>query len=415
MQSVEIVAVGTELLLGQLVDTNTPFIARNLADTGVDVYRTHAVGDNRARIAETIAGALDRGAGVITTGGLGPTVDDLTKEAVCDALGLECERHQPSVERMKAIFATFGRPMRENNLKQADLPRGCIVLENVNGTAPGFIVDARGRKFVACLPGVPHEMRAMLVERLLPQLRERFGAEAHIVTRVLRVTGLGESEIDHRIEDLFRAGDNPKVAVLAHLGTCDVKIMAKAGTVALAEALIAPLESDVRERLRGHVYGSGDETLAGAVLSALRDRRWTLATAESCTGGRVAAAIASVPGASESFAGGVVAYADAAKIAILGVDERTIADRGAVSEETAMAMASGARRRFGADVAVAATGVAGPSGGSEERPVGLVWLAIEWPGGIRATSFAFPGDREAIQFRATQASLSLLWSLLRVG
>lgn len=415
MPNVEIIAVGTELLLGQLVDTNTPFIARHLADVGVDVYATQAVGDNRARIGAAIATALSRSDGVVMTGGLGPTVDDLTKEAVCDALGVPCDRDAASVERMRAVFAKFDRPMRENNVKQADLPRGSAVLVNENGTAPGFLAEAPDGKFVACLPGVPHEMRAMLVEQLLPKVRERLRATERIVTRVLRVARLGESEIDHRIGDLLRSGENPKVALLAHVGTCDVKIMAKTRDDAAAQALIAPLEREIRKRLAGHVYGSGTDTLASAVLDALRDRGWTLAAAESCTGGRIAAAITAVPGASAHFNGGVVAYADTAKSAILDVREETIASFGAVSEETAAAMANGARRRFDADVAIATTGVAGPSGGSREKPVGLVWLAIEWPEGARATALTFPGDRETIQARATQASLTLLWSALHLG
>jgi nicotinamide-nucleotide amidase len=413
MASVEIIAVGTELLLGQLADTNTPFIAQHLADVGIDVFATHAIGDNRVRIGAAVSAALARADGVVTSGGLGPTVDDLTKEAVCDALGVDCVRDRATIARMEAFFASIGRPMRENNRKQADLPRGAIVLENANGTAPGFIVDTKEGKFVASLPGVPHEMRAMLVERLLPLLRDRFGGEERIVTRVLRVSGLGESEIDHRIGDLFRASENPKIAVLAHLGRCDVKIMAKAKDDAAAESMIGPLESVIRERLRGRVFGTGDATLASAVLEQLRSRGWMLALAESCTGGRVAAEITAVPGASQNFSGGIVAYADEAKHAVLDVDSAVIAQHGAVSEETARAMVAGARARFGADVALSVTGIAGPTGGTAEKPVGLVWFAAESPLEARALSRTFPGDREAIQRRATQAALDLLFRMLR--
>jgi nicotinamide-nucleotide amidase len=413
MASVEIIAVGTELLLGQLADTNTPFIAQHLADVGIDVFATHAIGDNRVRIGAAVSAALARADGVVTSGGLGPTVDDLTKEAVCDALGVDYVRDRATIARMEAFFASIGRPMRENNRKQADLPRGAIVLENANGTAPGFIVDTKEGKFVASLPGVPHEMRAMLVERLLPLLRDRFGGEERIVTRVLRVSGLGESEIDHRIGALFRASENPKIAVLAHLGRCDVKIMAKAKDDAAAESMIGPLESVIRERLRGRVFGTGDATLASAVLEQLRSRGWMLALAESCTGGRVAAEITAVPGASQNFSGGIVAYADEAKHAVLDVDSAVIAQHGAVSEETARAMVAGARARFGADVALSVTGIAGPTGGTAEKPVGLVWFAAESPLEARALSRTFPGDREAIQRRATQAALDLLFRMLR--
>jgi nicotinamide-nucleotide amidase len=412
MPHVEIVAVGTELLLGQLVDTNTPFIAQQLADCGIDVYAAHAVGDNRARIAATLAAALSRADGVITSGGLGPTIDDLTKEGVCDAIGLECERHEPTIARMEAFFASIGRPMRENNRKQADLPRGATVLENKNGTAPGFVVENADGKFVASLPGVPHEMRAMLREQLMPILRKRLGGRERIVTRVLRVTGLGESEIDHRIGDLFRASENPKIAVLAHVGSCDVKIMAKARSDEAAQAAIAPLEREIRGRLRGHVFGMADASLAQCVLKLLGERGWTLATAESCTGGRIAAEVTAVPGASERFLGGVVAYADRTKIALLNVDEKIIAEHGAVSEEAARAMAVGARERFSADLTIATTGIAGPSGGSAEKPVGLVWFAAISPDEQRAIALRLPGDRASIQARATQAALSLLFTML---
>ena len=412
MPSVEIVAIGTELLLGQLVDTNTPFIAQHLAEAGIDVYATHAVGDNRERIAAAIVAGLERADGVVTSGGLGPTVDDLTKEAVCDALGVQAERHAPTIARMEAFFVSIGRPMRENNRKQADLPRGSTVLENERGTAPGFIASRAGGKFVACLPGVPHEMKAMLVEQLLPKLRERFGDFEGIVTRVLHVTGLGESEIDHRIDDLFRTGENPKVAVLAHVGWCDVKIMAKMRSESAARALIAPVEAEIASRLRGHVFGADAESLPERILALLRERGWRLALAESCTGGRVAAALTAIAGASQSFAGGIVAYENAAKIAQLGVDAKVVGEYGAVSEETAIAMARGARERFVCEVGLSTTGVAGPSGGSVEKPIGLVWLAVQAPSGERSISVNFPGAREDIQQRATQAALSLLWGIL---
>lgn len=413
MPRVEIIAVGTELLLGQLVDTNSPFIATRLAQAGIDVYATHTVGDNRARIAAAIDASLSRAEGVVTSGGLGPTVDDLTKEAVCDALELRCVPHAPTLARMEAFFASIGRPMRENNRKQADIPVGSVVLENARGTAPGFIAVRADGKFVACVPGVPHEMRPMLDEHLIPYLRERYGSLPGIVTRVLHVTGLGESEIDHRIDDLFRSAENPKIAILAHAGSCDVKIMAKAPVREQADAMIAPLEEELRARLRGHVFGADGETLAERVLALLRERGWRLATAESCTGGRIAAALTAVAGASDVFAGGVVAYENAAKIALLGVDRATLAAHGAVSEEAALAMARGARERFSAVAALAATGVAGPLGGSDEKPAGLVWLALVTPGGERSVRLQLPGGREEVQARAAQASLSLLWGIMQ--
>ncbi|MHB8177358.1 MAG: competence/damage-inducible protein A [Vulcanimicrobiaceae bacterium] len=413
MSNVELIAVGTELLLGQLVDTNTAFIAAQLAQVGIDVYATHAVGDNRGRIARAISDAWQRSDGVILTGGLGPTVDDLTKEAICDALGVAAEFHEPSLQTMEAMFAALGRPMRENNRRQAYLPQGSTALPNPHGTAPGVLAFRGDGKFVAALPGVPGEMRPMLLEQLLPRLRQRFALEQMIVTRVLHTVNLGESEIDHRIVDLFERGENPKIAVLAHDALCDVKIMAKAGCAAAAQALIADVEPVLSERLKGFVYGVDEMTLEGAVHKALRQLGSTLAVAESCTGGRIAAALTAVPGASRSFVGAVVAYDNAVKESLLDVDADLLAREGAVSEATVRAMALGVRRRLGSDVGLATTGVAGPDGGTSSKPVGLVWLGLALPGGrVETRELHIPGDRARVASRATIAALGLAWKQL---
>ena len=413
MPSVELLSVGTELLLGQLVDTNSAYIARSLADCGIDVYATHAVGDNRARIAAAMRAALERADGLITTGGLGPTIDDLTKEAVCDALGCDTELHEASLRDMEEHFRRVGRVMQENNRKQAQVPRGAIVLPNDNGTAPGFIALRADGKFIASMPGVPREMKPMLHDQLLPWLRERFGVTDAISTRVLHTISIAESEIDHRIDDLFRTLENPKIAVLAHDYRCDVKIMAKAPSQERAAALIAPVEAKVQERLSGHVYARDDVTLAGALHQLLQGAGQTIAVAESCTGGSIAAELTSVSGSSKSFMGGVVAYDNSVKQNILGVQAGTLERFGAVSEETAMEMAQGVRARLGSDIGMATTGIAGPSGGSPEKPVGLVWLALANAGGARAIRLNFAGDRAAIQRRATVAALGYLWRFLQ--
>lgn len=409
---VELVAVGTELLLGQLTDTNTVFVAQSLASAGIDVYGTHTVGDNRTRIVGAMRAALERVDGVITTGGLGPTVDDLTKEAVADALGLDLELHEPSLRQMQDFFAHIGREMRENNRKQAYVPRGSLVLENPRGTAPGFVAFGSGGKFIACMPGVPREMRPMLTERLIPFLRERYTITDAIYTRVLHTVNVGESEIDHRIDDLFRAGENPKIAVLAHEGLCDVKIMAKAHSPEEAETLLAPVEAQVRERLAEFIFGADRTSLEGAIHALLQANGKTIAAAESCTGGRIAAALTAVPGSSRSFLGGVVAYDNAVKIAELGVSEGTLERFGAVSEATATEMASGARARLGTSYAIATTGIAGPDGGTAEKPVGLVWFATDAEGEVHTYHFNFRGDRDAVQRRATVMALGLVWRLL---
>ncbi|MBV8725824.1 MAG: CinA family nicotinamide mononucleotide deamidase-related protein, partial [Candidatus Eremiobacteraeota bacterium] len=289
MASVELVAVGTELLLGQLVDTNTAFIAQRLSEAGIDVRATHAVGDNRERIAALLSEILARADGAITTGGLGPTIDDLTKEAVCDALELDVELYEPALEQRERTFAALGRQMRSNNRKQAELPRGSLPLRNPNGTAPGFVAFSRDGKFVACVPGVPREMKPMIVDRLLPYLRERLQARETIVTFVLHTIGLSESEVDHRIDQLFRSSENPKIAVLAQSYRVDVKVMAKAASVTAAHELIAPLRREIESRLSGFIFGSNDASPASAVERLLEKRNLTLAVAESCTGGRIAA------------------------------------------------------------------------------------------------------------------------------
>lgn len=414
MPSVELIAIGTELLLGQLVDTNTPYIAGKLAEAGVDVFATRTVGDNRDRIAAAIRASLERADGVITTGGLGPTVDDVTKEAVCDALGLKAELDEPSLRNIEAVFAKSGRHMRENNRKQAYLPRAAVALTNAQGTAPGFVVETNGR-FVASMPGVPREMKPMLAGGLLPWLHERFNLTQHIRTRTLHTIDIAESEVDHRIADLFASLENPKIAVLAHQFRCDVKIMAKASSEEEAIALIAPVEHELLQRLDGHVYGVDEQTLAGAIHVLLQQTHRTIAVAESCTGGAVAAALTSVPGSSKSFAGGVVAYANAVKTQLLGVREETLAKFGAVSEEAAVQMAVGIRERLGTSLGLASTGVAGPEGGTPEKPIGLVWLALAEHSGARAVRLALAGDRHAIQDRATTAALSLTWKTLAAG
>jgi nicotinamide-nucleotide amidase len=412
MPCVEILAVGTELLLGQLVDTNSGRIACALAENGIDVYGTQAVGDNRERIAAAMQTALDRADGVITSGGLGPTIDDLTKEAACDVLAVDTELHEPSLREMEAVFKRLGRVMQENNRKQADVPRGSTVMPNEHGTAPGFIAVRADGKFIASMPGVPREMKPMLHAQLIPWLRSRFDVKDAIYTRVLHTINIAESEIDHRIDELFRSLANPKIAILAHDYRCRVKIMAKAASQAQARELIAPVEEEVLRRLEGHVYAFDDQTLPGAIHALLQRDGSTIAIAESCTGGSIAAELTSVSGSSNSFTGGIVAYDNTVKQQILGVNAGTLERFGAVSEETAGEMARGVRSHLHTTWGLATTGIAGPSGGSPEKPVGLVWLALANEAETRCARLHLIGDRAAIQRRATVAALALLWKTL---
>jgi nicotinamide-nucleotide amidase len=408
--SVEIVTIGTELLLGQSVDTNSVFIAQELAAHGVDVFAKHSVGDNPQRLAAMLEGALERADGAVTTGGLGPTVDDITKEAVARTVGSELVLHEPSVRAIEARFARSGRTMTENNRRQAMFPRDSIVLENPNGTAPGFIALRSDGKFIACMPGVPSEMKAMLVQRLLPWLVERLGVRGGIVTRTLHTTGVSESELDERINDLFRSLENPKIAMLARrwMGV-DVKIMAKAQDPASASALIAPVEEALRARIGAAIYGTDEETLESAIVRLLSARGRTLATAESVTGGGIADALVGVPGASTCFRGAVVAYDNTVKTEVLGVDAALLAEHGAVSEEVAVAMARGASALLHADIALATTGIAGPTGASATKPVGLVWFALSAEGEITTQRAVFAGDRADVRQRAVVTALSSLW------
>jgi nicotinamide-nucleotide amidase len=403
------VTIGTEILLGHLIDTNSAFVAQVLADHGVDVFAKHSVGDNAERLTAMLEGVLARADGAITTGGLGPTVDDLTKDAVARVVGKPLVLHEPSLHAMEARFRQFGRPMSENNRRQAYLPEGCVVLENPHGTAPGFVALRDDGKFVACMPGVPREMRAMHVEKLVPWLVARFDLREAIYTRTLHTVGIGESDLDRRVEDLFRTLENPKIAMLAHGGRVDVKVMAKATSAQEAEALIAPVAAELRRRIGSGYFGEDETTLPGAIVAELKRRGLTLGTAESCTGGQVADWIVSVAGASAVFRGGIVAYDNALKRSLLQVDEGTLSRFGAVSEETAAEMARGACARLGTDVAIATTGIAGPEGGTPEKPVGLVWFALAANGEVETRRATFPGNRTEIRERATIAALGMLW------
>ncbi len=412
MASVEIVTIGTEILLGQMIDTNSAHIARVLADSGVDVFAKHSVGDNASRLEAMLREVMDRADGAITTGGLGPTVDDLTKDAVAAAVGTTLELHEPSVLAIEARFAALGRsgPIADNNRRQAILPKGCFVLENPHGTAPGFIALRDDGKFVACMPGVPREMKPMLAERLVPWLAQRYALRDAIFTRTLHTVGIPESDLDSRIEPLFRSLENPKIAMLAHEFKVDVKIMAKARDRAAADALIAPIEAELREKIGVGIFGVDAESLESALLTRLAERGLTLGTAESITGGGIADALVRVPGASAVLRGGIVAYDNAVKTALLGVDEALLREHGAVSEEVALAMARGACARIGTDLAISTTGIAGPSGATEGKPVGLVYIAIAAASGEASVRrVTLPGGRDDVRRRSVVLALNMLW------
>ena len=400
----EIISVGTELLLGEIVDTNAVFLSQELAALGIELYHRTTVGDNAQRLKQAITEALDRVDLVITSGGLGPTTDDLTKETVAEALGLALVLDRASLESIEGYFARTGRRMTENNYKQALIPEGGEALPNAKGTAPGVSVR-KGGKWVICLPGPPRELRPMFRDYVRPQLEAK--SRGVIRSRVLRLCGIGESVLVEEIADLLSNQTNPTLAPLASAGEVRLRITASAETVAEAETAIADLEYKLRARLGQAIYGVDDDTLESIVVGLLKQCGETLAAAESCTGGLLTSRITDVPGASAVFDRGVVAYSNRSKEELLGIPAAVIERAGAVSTEVATLMAQGVRSRTGSDWGIGITGIAGPGGGTAEKPVGLVYYALVGPGVSLVREARFNGDRQQIKRRTTQAVLDL--------
>ncbi|HEX2049735.1 MAG TPA: competence/damage-inducible protein A [Actinomycetota bacterium] len=394
------VGVGTELLLGQIANTNAQHISSALASIGVDVYYHSVVGDNLERVAGVLRTALARSDTVVVTGGLGPTPDDLTRDAVAHVLGVPLVRDPGEVARLRAFFEARGRTFPSGNERQADFPRGAVPIA-AEGTAPGFVVEHDGAVLFA-LPGVPWEMRAMLDGTVLPELRRRAG-DAVTLSREVLVVGLGESHVHERIAELDEAQSNPTIAYLASAGRVRVRITAKARTERDARDLIAPVEADVRARLAPWALEGGSSP-AEALGAALRARGLTIAVAESLTGGLLASEIVDVPGASDYFRGGVVAYADDAKRDVVGVDAELLRRAGAVSDEAARALAAGAARAFGADLGVSTTGVAGP-GPHDGVAAGTVYVGTSLGGRAEARRVHGYGDRANVRAVAVTFAL----------
>ncbi|MCB9395338.1 MAG: competence/damage-inducible protein A [Acidimicrobiaceae bacterium] len=406
----DVVAVGTELLLGQIVDTNSSFIGEQLAANGIDSLLQVKVGDNLARIETVLRRALADADAVIMCGGLGPTHDDLTREAISAVMGAPLQFDAAVADTIRQLFAARNRTMAENNLRQALVPEGAAVIPQTRGTAPGLIcpvVIDGVTKVVYAVPGVPHEMKDMLARAVLPDLRRRSGDPSVIVSRTLRTWGESESGLNERLDpviaDLELAG-TPTLAFLASgWDGIKVRLTAKAPTAADADALLAPVEARIREILGSQVFGVDDDTMERVVLQLLRERGWTLGLAESVTGGLVAGRITEVPGASEVFVGSVVSYASEVKFDVLGVDRGPV-----VSEQAAVQMAVGARRVLHADVALALTGVAGPTE-QDGMPVGTLCVAVALPDG-RATAHTLrmPGLRDQMRQMSVITALDLL-------
>lgn len=401
----EIVSVGTELLMGQIVNTDAQFIASHLAPLGYRALYQVTVGDNPARLAGVVQSALARADVLLFTGGLGPTDDDLTKETVAQALGLEMAVVPEEEARLRAYFASRGKEMTPNNLKQARFPTGSIILPNPNGTAPGCIMEADGKAAIL-MPGPPRELYPMFRDHVLPYLEKRSGVRLH--SRELRIFGMGESEVTYRLRDLIAAQTNPTIAPYVKTSEVTLRVTAQCQDDAEGERLVAPVIDAILARLGSIVYSTNGESLPALCVRLLLRQGATLAVAESCTGGMLASSIVDIPGCSACFLEGAVTYANGAKVRRLGVSEGTLATDGAVSLACAQQMAEGLRAAAGTTYALATTGIAGPDGGTPEKPVGLVYVALAGPSRTEVRKLLLSGDRARIRTAATLHALDLL-------
>lgn len=401
----ELIAVGTEILLGDIVNTDAQVISQGLSELGFNVFYQTVVGDNPDRLRHVIETARDRADIIITTGGLGPTLDDLTKETLAAVFGKQMELHEPSLARIRGFFESINREMTKNNEKQAWLPAGCTVFVNEWGTAPGCAFEAGG-KHVLMLPGPPRECEPMWTQCAMPYLYPLAGG--CIVSRNVRVIGLGESAMEDRLHDLMERMENPTIAPYAKVSECFARITAKADTPEQAEALLAPAVQQVCDMLGDDVYGVDVDSLEQVVGDGLRARGMTLAVAESCTGGLLSKRITDVAGCSDYYLGGVCSYANAVKTGVLGVDADVLSRCGAVSPEVAEQMARGVARVLQANVGVGITGVAGPDGGTEEKPVGLVYIAVCVNGDVQVRKMQSSLGRDRVRNQAASTALDMI-------
>ncbi|MFY8148949.1 MAG: competence/damage-inducible protein A [Prochlorococcaceae cyanobacterium] len=421
MASAEVLCIGTELLLGNITNGNARWIAEELAGLGMAHFRQSVVGDNRERLIAAVREAAGRCRVLITTGGLGPTPDDLTTEAIAAAFGAPLVEHPAVWEDIQAKLAARGRPVSESLRRQALLPAGAAVLPNPTGTAPGMIWSpAADQSFpltpgftLLTFPGVPSELHAMWHQTAAPWLRSQGLAEGVIASRLLRFWGVGESTLAEQVGDLL-ALENPTVAPYAGTGEVKLRITARSVSAPEAQALLEPVEAELRARTGSLCYGADEDSLASVVLALLRQRGESVAVAESCTGGGIGAALAAVPGASEVFLGGVIAYANALKQGLLGVPAELLENHGAVSDPVASAMAEGVRRATGATWGIAVSGIAGPGGGSPSKPVGHVHIAVAGPDGCHSEAARFGSSRGRAWIQAVTAGEALNRLRLRV-
>ena len=403
----EILCVGTELLLGDIINTNASYISKRLAALGIPVYRQSVVGDNPERMRQAIAESFSRSDCLILSGGLGPTCDDITKEMVAEHFGLELVLNREALDRMMEYFSSTGRNMTKNNEKQAMAPIGARVLQNNWGTAPGFVIEKDGKTAIL-LPGPPIELEPMWRERVEPYLFER--SNSVIVSKNIYILGMGESAVEEKLRYMMEELENPTVAPYAGNGECRVRVSARAKDEATASEMCDRQIDEIKKTEVGEfIYGIDVDSMENALVMKLRERGMTLATAESCTGGLIAKRVTDLAGCSDVFLGGCVTYANEAKEKLIGVSHETLEKYGAVSEQTAREMARGVRLALGADVGVATTGIAGPGGGTPEKPVGTVYVAVSTAEGerVKLLNLSPKRSREFIRICAATNAMSL--------
>ncbi len=402
----EIICVGTELLLGNIVNTNAAFLSEKLAYLGINCYFQTVVGDNRDRLLSVINTALSRADILIFSGGLGPTEDDLTKETVAEALGKKLIRDKWAEQEIADYFALRGRIPTDNNWKQADVIEGCEILYNKNGTAPGIFVS-EGEKTVILLPGPPLELKSMFTDSVMPKLQQKCGQVFY--SQTVKIVGPGESSVETQILDMLDTQDNPTIAPYAKTGEVHLRVTARAKDEKEAREKTAPVVEELYRRFGNAVYTTdADETLEMALTKLLMKKKYTMTTAESCTGGMIAARMVNAPGVSAVLKSGFITYANEAKEELLGVSHDTLEKFGAVSRETAEEMAEGAVKAAHTDAAVAVTGIAGPDGGTKEKPVGLVYIGVNVRGNVEVREYHFSGSRQKIRESVTAAALTFL-------
>ncbi|HEX8943042.1 MAG TPA: competence/damage-inducible protein A [Gemmatimonadaceae bacterium] len=413
---IEVVTIGDELLLGFTIDTNAAYLARGLAAIGVHIVQRATVGDEPTEIARVVGEALDRTGAVITTGGLGPTSDDLTKQSIAALFGRDMRVDEEHLAWMEERWQKrFQRPLPVTNRQQAMIPDGAVKLENRHGSAPGiWLEDERGR-WVAMLPGVPREMRGMLDDTLLPRIAGRITAGTVVRSLTLRTTGVAESLLADRVESMSGGPLGVSLAYLPSIAGVDLRLTVRDVTAGEADVALSTAAARLRQSVGKSIYGENDDDLAAVVLDLCRKRGLTIGVAESCTGGLLGARLTAISGSSDVVRGGVIAYHNDVKIELLGVAESTLVEHGAVSEEVARAMASGVRRSARTNIGLAITGVAGPTGGTPAKPVGTVWLASDVDGDVRTALHRMWGDRDEIRQRAAQWTMEMLRHQLEGG